>query len=44
MVRSEEDIEEQRARIAKLHREADKEDRSTTVTVTLEREMDSYGS
>ena len=44
MVRSEEDIEEQRARIDKLRREADKEDRSTTVTVTLEGEMNSYGS
>lgn len=43
-IRSDEDIEEQRARIAKLHREAEKDDRSASITVTLEREMDSYGA
>lgn len=44
MIKSELDRREQEARIEKLHREAEKEDRSTTVTVTLEGEMDSYGS
>lgn len=43
MIRSEEDIEEQKARIAKLHREADREDRSASVTVLLEGVTDSYG-
>lgn len=43
MIRSDEDIEEQRARIEKLHREADREDRSASITVTLEGEMASYG-
>lgn len=43
MIRTEDDIEEQRARIEKLRREADKDDRSTSITVTLEGAMDSYG-
>lgn len=42
-IRSEEDIEEQRARIDKLRREADRDDRSASITVTLEGVMDSYG-
>jgi transposase-like protein len=43
MIRTEEDIEEQRARIEKLRREADKDDRSASITVHLEGEMDRYG-
>lgn len=43
MVRSEEDIEEQRARIDKLRREAEKDDRSTCVTVVLEGDLSAYG-
>lgn len=43
MVRSEEDIEEQRARIDKLRKEAAKEDRSSTITVTMEGDIGSYG-
>lgn len=43
MIRSDEDIEEQRVRIEKLRREADREDRSASITVTLEGEMASYG-
>lgn len=42
-IRSAEDIEEQRARIEKLRREADRDDRSASITVTLEGAMDSYG-
>jgi hypothetical protein len=42
-IRSNEDIEEQRARIDKLRREADRDDRSASITVTLEGVMDSYG-
>lgn len=42
-IRSAEDIEEQRARIDKLRREADRDDRSASITVTLEGAMDSYG-
>ena len=43
MIRSAEDIEEQRARIEKLRRDADREDRSASIVVTLEGGMDSYG-
>ena len=42
MIRTEEDIEEQKARIAKLHREAEKSDQSGCITVKLEG-MDGYG-
>ena len=42
-IRSPDDIEEQRARIEKLRREADRDDRSASITVTLEGVMDSYG-
>lgn len=42
MIRTEEDIEEQKARIAKLHREAEKSDQSSCITVKLEG-MDGYG-
>ena len=43
MIRSEEDIEEQKARIAKLNREADREDRSASITVLLEGVTEGYG-
>lgn len=43
MIRSEEDMEEQRARIEKLRREADREDRSQSITVTLEGALEGYG-
>ena len=42
MIRTEEDIEEQKARIAKLKRDAEKEDRSSQVTVIIEGDS-SYG-
>ena len=42
MNRTEEDIEEQKARIAKLKRDAEKEDRSSQVTVVIEGDS-SYG-
>lgn len=42
MIRSEEDIEEQKARIAKLQREAEKDDKSSSVTVIIEGDR-SYG-
>ena len=43
MIRSAEDLEEQRARIEKLRRESEKEDNSKTITVTLEGAMAEYG-
>ena len=43
MVRSDEDIEEQRARIDKLRREAEKDDRSANITVNMGEELVSYG-
>lgn len=36
MIRSQEDIEEQKARIEKLRREADREDKNTSITINLE--------
>lgn len=42
-IRSEEDIEEQRARIDKLRREAEKDDRSANITVNMGEELVSYG-
>ena len=43
MIRSAEDLEEQKARIEKLRRESEKEDGSKTITVTLEGAMAEYG-
>lgn len=43
MIRSNEDIEEQRARINKLIRDTEKDERNTNITVTLQGELDSYG-
>ena len=43
MIRTAEDLEEQRARIEKLRREAAKEDRSSTITVTMEGDIGTYG-
>ena len=42
MIRSSEDIEEQKARIAKLQKEAKEEDKAKTITVTLEGDMIRY--
>lgn len=42
-IRSEEDIEEQRARIEKLRKEAAKEDNTRTITVTMEGDIGTYG-
>lgn len=42
MIRTEEDIEEQKARIAKLHKEAEREDRNAAITVTLGGGIDGY--
>lgn len=42
MIRSSEDIEEQKARIAKLQKEAKEEDKAKTITVTLEGDMSRY--
>ena len=42
MIRSEEDIEEQKARIAKLQKEAAEEDKEKTILVTLEGELSRY--
>lgn len=42
MIRSEEDIEEQRARIAKLNKEVQKEDNSKSFTITLEGGLNDY--
>ena len=42
MIRSEEDIEEQRARIAKLQKDAQDEDKNKTILVTLEGELSRY--
>ena len=43
MIRSAEDLEEQKARIEKLRRESEKDDSSKTITVTLEGAMAEYG-
>lgn len=43
MIRTAEDIEEQRARIEKLRRDTERGDQSATVVVTLEGGIDSYG-
>ena len=43
MIRSAEDMEEQKARIEKLRRESEKDDNSKTITVTLEGAMAEYG-
>lgn len=42
-IRTAEDDEEQRARIEKLRKEAAKEDRSSTITVTMEGDIGTYG-
>ena len=42
MIRSEEDIEEQRARIAKLQKDVQDDDKSKTVTVVLEGDLNRY--
>ena len=42
MVRSLEDIEEQKARIAKLQKEAQKEDENKSITITLEGSLRDY--
>ena len=36
MIRTDEDIEEQKARIEKLRRDADREDKNTSITINLE--------
>ena len=43
MIKSELDRREQEARIEKLRREADREGRSQSITVTLEGALDGYG-
>ena len=43
MIRSELDIEEQQIRIAKLRKDAERDDRKTNITVTLAGELESYG-
>lgn len=43
MIRSAEDLEEQKARIEKLRRESEKNDNNNTITVTLEGAMAEYG-
>ena len=42
MIRSEEDIEEQKARIAKLQKDAQDEDKNKTITITLEGDLIRY--
>lgn len=42
MIRSELDIEEQQIRIAKLRKDAERDDRNTNITVTLAGELESY--
>lgn len=42
MIRTEEDIEEQKARIAKLHKEAERGDRNDAITVTFGGGIDGY--
>ena len=42
MIRSEEDIEEQQARIAKLKKEIQQEDKDKTIVVTLEGDLSRY--
>lgn len=42
MIRSAEDIEEQKARISKLQKEAEKTDRNDGFTITFEGDIDSY--
>ena len=42
MIRSEEDIEEQKARIAKLQKDAQDEDKNKTITITLEGDLSRY--
>lgn len=42
MIRSEEDIQEQKARIAKLQKDAQDEDKNRTITVTLEGDLGRY--
>lgn len=42
MIRSSEDIEEQKARIAKLQKEAKEEDKDKSITVVLEGELSKY--
>ena len=41
-IRSEEDIEEQKARIAKLQKDAQDEDKNKTITITLEGDLSRY--
>ena len=43
MLKTELDRMEQEARIEKLRREAAKEDRSSTITVTMEGDIGTYG-
>ena len=43
MIRSAEDIEEQRARIEKLRKDTEREDKSASITVTLEGGLAEYG-
>ena len=42
MIRSELDVKEQEARIANLQKQAEKDERNTSVTVTLEGELSEY--
>jgi hypothetical protein len=42
MIRSELDVEEQQIRIAKLRKDAEREDRNTNITVTLTGDLESY--
>lgn len=42
MIRSAEDIEEQKARIAKLHKETDKSDKNDGFTITMEGGTEAY--
>ena len=42
MIRSEEDIEEQKARIAKLQKDSQDEDKNKTITITLEGDLSRY--
>ena len=42
-IKSAEDLEEQRARIEKLRRDAERDDRSASITVTLEGGLAEYG-
>ena len=43
MIRSELDVEEQQARIAKLRKDAEKSDTGSHITVTLAGDLESYG-